>query len=151
MEKQRTHRPWWDELKLGDDTVRLLTKRGADSPGVLAWGARAGPDDFRRFFSEETRAELTRAISARIGADGVPQDEGLSDLLSALEEIAGKRPLKPPAPLPEHGFGALDPGPTHPLNPPPKPLPRLPKLGVHRAPPPHAPNPHTDDHASAEN
>ena len=126
MGKQTAKRQWWDELDVGTVTAKLLAKRGTDSPSVLTWGARAGPDDFRQVFNDEVRADLTRALTTHLAATGEAPDAGLTDLLSALEEVEGKRPPKPPDPLPPLGFGVVpNPAPI----PPPKPVPPLPKLG----------------------
>ena len=126
MGKQIAPRQWWETLKLGKAAADQMAERGTESPTTLAWAARAAPDDFRRVFKAEVRADLTRALTAHVAAAGESPDAGLTDLLSALEEVEGKRPPKPPAPLPAFGFGVvLNPAPA----PPPRPVPPLPKLG----------------------
>jgi hypothetical protein len=122
-------------LDLEPSTVKLMTMRGLNAPGVLAGVARSAPEDFRRVWGEETRADLARAIAAHLKKS--PRDEGLADLLEALEEVAGKRPLKRAANLPPLSFGFVPPATPSDTQ---HPLPKLPKLG----PRPRT-NPHTGD------
>lgn len=115
---------WWDKLELKPATAQLMARRGLSNPADLAWAARAAPDDFRTVFDEAARADLAQALAAHLGG-GVKDAAGYADLRDALEEVAGKRPPKPPGKRPELKFGAVPPpGPPakHPL---PKDLPPL--------------------------
>lgn len=128
MGKAAAGRAWWEHLDLRPAAARLIAARAPRTPAELAGIARAAPDDFRRVFGPSVRDELTRALAARLAAD--PRDEGgLADLRDALEEVAGKRPLKPAANLPALSFGVILPPPGVARAAESHPLPHLPRLG----------------------
>jgi hypothetical protein len=103
-------RKWWEQLHLGPAAAKLVGDRSPRTPAELAGLARADPEGFRRVFGADARADLSRALAARLAAD--PKDEaGYADLRDALEEVAGKQPLKPAANLPKPTYGVLPPPP----------------------------------------
>jgi hypothetical protein len=124
MGKQAAHRRWWENLKLDKTTAKLVAERDTDSPAELAGVIRAIPDDFRRVFGPEVRADLARAVTAHL-ADSKTDEGGFGALSEALEEAAGTRTAKP-ANQSNVGYGfAMTAGP----NPTVPPVPPLPKLG----------------------
>jgi len=103
MSKPAASRPWWDELQLPPATADLLAGHPTDTPAVLAYQARSDPGGFKTLFPDAARADLARALAARLASDR-PDAVGYGDLRDALDEVAGKRPLQAPP-----GFGVISP------------------------------------------